>query len=131
MLLDQTVVAGVGNIYADEALFEARLHPARVAATLDAREAGRLRRAVETVLNRAIERRGSSIRDYVGGSGLQGEFQKEFRVYGRTGQPCPRCGTPIERRRLTGRSAHFCPKCQPPAQADQPDAPARKSKRPR
>ncbi len=112
VLLDQTVAAGVGNIYADEALFEARLHPTRLAATLDAREADRLRRAVETVLKRAIERRGSSIRDYVGGSGLRGEMQDEFRVYGRTGEPCPRCGAPIERLRLGGRSSHYCPTCQ-------------------
>ena len=112
VLLDQTVAAGVGNIYADEALFEARLHPARIAATLDAREGDRLRRAVETVLNRAIERRGSSIRDYVGGSGRQGEMQNEFRVYGRTGEPCPRCGAPIARIRLAGRSTHYCPMCQ-------------------
>jgi formamidopyrimidine-DNA glycosylase len=112
LLLDQTVVAGVGNIYADEALFEARLHPARFAATLDAREADRLRCAVETVLHRAIERRGSTIRDYIGGSGLKGEFQNEFRAYGRTGQPCPRGCGPIERMRLAGRSTHFCPECQ-------------------
>ena len=112
VLLDQTVVAGVGNIYADEALFEARLHPARIAATLDARAAAHLRRAVEKVLNRAIERRGSSIRDYVGGSGRKGEMQNEFRVYGRAGEPCPRCGARIERVRLAGRSTHFCPACQ-------------------
>ena len=112
VLLDQRVVAGVGNIYADEALFEARLHPARVASTLDAREAERLRRAVEKVLNRAIERRGSSIRDYVGGDGEKGAFQNEFRVYGRTGELCPRCGALIERMRLAGRSTHYCPACQ-------------------
>ena len=112
MLLDQRVVAGVGNIYADEALFEARLHPARIASGLDVREADRLRRAVETVLNRAIDRRGSSIRDYVGGDGQKGAMQNEFRVYGRTGEPCPRCGAPIERMRLAGRSTHFCPACQ-------------------
>ena len=105
-------MAGVGNIYADEALFEARLHPGRIASALDAGEADRLRRAVETVLNRAIERRGSSIRDYVGGSGLKGEYQNEFRVYGRTGEPCPRCGAAIERVRLAGRSTHYCPACQ-------------------
>jgi formamidopyrimidine-DNA glycosylase len=112
VLLDQSVVAGVGNIYADESLFEARLHPARRACDLDDAEANRLRRAVAVVLRRAIERRGSSIRNYVGGSGLQGEYQNEFRVYGRTGSPCPRCGTPLECRRLAGRSSHFCPTCQ-------------------
>jgi formamidopyrimidine-DNA glycosylase len=112
VLLDQTVVAGVGNIYADEALFEARLHPGRIAATLDARGAAHLRRAVEKVLNLAIKRRGSSIRDYVGAAGRKGAMQNEFRVYGRTGEPCPRCGGAIERVRLAGRSTHFCPTCQ-------------------
>jgi formamidopyrimidine-DNA glycosylase len=112
VLLDQSVVAGVGNIYADESLFEARLHPARLSCDLDNTESDRLRRAVATVLRRAIERRGSSIRNYVGGSGLQGEYQNEFRVYDRAGEPCPRCGAAIESRRLAGRSSHFCPKCQ-------------------
>lgn len=112
VLLDQSVVAGVGNIYADESLFEARLHPTRLACDLDRTEAERLRRAVAKVLCRAIDRRGSSIRNYVGGSGLKGEYQNEFRVYGRTGATCPRCTTPIELLRLAGRSSHFCPKCQ-------------------
>jgi formamidopyrimidine-DNA glycosylase len=112
VLLDQRVVAGVGNIYADESLFEARLHPARLACDLENAEIDRLRRAVAKVLNRAIQRRGSSIRNYVGGFGLQGEYQNEFRVYGRTGEPCPRCGAAIECCRLSGRSSHYCPKCQ-------------------
>lgn len=112
VLLDQRVVAGVGNIYADEALHEARLHPARLACALEAGEAERLRAAIQTVLRRAIDRRGSSIRDYVGGSGLRGEYQNEFRVYGRTGTPCPRCRTAIACIRLAGRSTHFCPQCQ-------------------
>jgi formamidopyrimidine-DNA glycosylase len=112
VLLDQRVVAGVGNIYADESLFQAKLHPARLGRDLDAKAAHRLRRAVAEVLTRAIERRGSSIRDYVGGRGEKGGYQKEFRVYGRTGEPCPRCKTPIECIRLAGRSTHFCPRCQ-------------------
>jgi formamidopyrimidine-DNA glycosylase len=112
VLLDQGVVAGVGNIYADESLFEARLHPALRACDLDGRAADRLRRAVATVLGRAIERRGSSIRNYVGGSGMQGGYQNEFRAYGRTGQPCPRCGAAIACVRLAGRATHFCPECQ-------------------
>jgi formamidopyrimidine-DNA glycosylase len=112
MLLDQRVVAGVGNIYADESLFEAKLHPLRTGRSLTAAEATRLRKAIAAVLGRAIERRGSSIRNYVGGSGLRGEYQNEFRVYGRTGQACLRCRTPIRRVRLGGRSTHFCPKCQ-------------------
>jgi formamidopyrimidine-DNA glycosylase len=112
VLLDQRVVAGVGNIYADESLFEARLHPARPGATTSSRHARRLHQAVVTVLERAINKRGSSIRDYVGGSGQKGEYQDEFRVYGRTGMPCVRCGVPIRCIRLAGRSTHFCPRCQ-------------------
>jgi formamidopyrimidine-DNA glycosylase len=113
VLLDQRMVAGVGNIYADESLFQARLHPGLRGRDLDAAAASRLRRAVATVLNRAIDKRGSSIRNYVGGSGLKGGYQNAFRVYGRNDQPCPRCRTAIVRIRLAGRSTHFCPTCQP------------------
>jgi formamidopyrimidine-DNA glycosylase len=112
VLLDQRVVSGVGNIYADEALWLARLHPGRIARTLARTEANRLRRAIVDVLTRAIERRGSTIRDYIGGSGLKGGYQEEFRVYGRTGEPCRRCRTAIVETRLAGRSSHYCPKCQ-------------------
>lgn len=112
VLLDQRVLAGVGNIYADEALFEARLHPALLGKHLLARQAGTLRRAVVTVLERAIGSRGSSIRDYVGGNGQKGNYQEEFRAYGRTGKPCLRCRKPIERIVLAGRATHFCPQCQ-------------------
>jgi formamidopyrimidine-DNA glycosylase len=118
VLLDQQVVAGVGNIYADESLFQARLYPGLLARDLDAASANRLRRAVAVVLTRAIERRGSSIRNYIGGSGLRGEYQQEFRVYARTRQPCPRCRTAIVRVRLAGRSTHYCPKCQPQGKSD-------------
>jgi formamidopyrimidine-DNA glycosylase len=111
-LLDQRLVAGVGNIYADESLFEARLPPSQKGTATSTTEADRLRLAIVKVLNRAIEQRGSSIRNYVGGSGLRGGYQEEFRVYGRPGQPCARCKTPIERVRLAGRSTHYCPKCQ-------------------
>jgi formamidopyrimidine-DNA glycosylase len=112
ILLDQTVVAGVGNIYADEALFGAKLHPARPGKSLTAAECDRLRGEVEAVLTRAIEGRGSTIRNYVGGSGLRGGFQNEHAVYGRTGEPCPQCKTPVASVRLAGRSSHFCPGCQ-------------------
>ncbi len=112
VLLDQRVVAGVGNIYADESLFEAKLHPATLACALNRTAAERLRNAIATVLDRAIHLRGSTIRNYVGGSGLKGGYQDQFRVYGRTGERCPRCRTPIERVRLAGRSTHYCPKCQ-------------------
>lgn len=112
ILLDQTIVAGVGNIYADESLFEAKLHPATLGQTLTPSQAEKLRHAVVAVLTRAIEQRGSSIRDYVGGSGLKGQFQDKFRAYSRTGEPCLRCRTPIAKITLAGRSTHFCPKCQ-------------------
>jgi formamidopyrimidine-DNA glycosylase len=112
VLLDQRVVAGLGNIYADEALFQARLSPRRRACDLTSAESTRLRRAIVTVLNRAIDKRGSSIRNYVGGLGLRGEYQNEFRVYQRTGKPCLRCRTQIRCIRLAGRSTHFCPQCQ-------------------
>jgi formamidopyrimidine-DNA glycosylase len=112
VLLDQRVVAGVGNIYADETLFQARLHPKVAGRDLDPAAADRLRRAISTVLTRAIARRGSTIRNYVGGEGLEGSYQREFRVYGRTGGPCPRCATPIECLRVAGRATHFCPTCQ-------------------
>ena len=112
VLLDQRVVAGVGNIYADESLYEARLPPWQIASTTSSSAANRLRRVIGKVLERAIEGRGSSIRNYVGGTGLRGSYQEEFRVYGRAGQPCQRCQSPIERIRLAGRSTHFCPRCQ-------------------
>jgi formamidopyrimidine-DNA glycosylase len=112
VLLDQTVVAGVGNIYADEALFVARLHPSRRACDLTRTEGERLRKAIDEVLTAAIDKRGSTIRDYVGGSGLAGGYQDEFRAYNRKGEPCSRCATLIAGLRLGGRSAHYCPKCQ-------------------
>ncbi len=111
-LLDQRLVAGVGNIYADESLHEANLHPTLLGKRVTRDQAERLRAAIVTVLLRAIDLRGSSIRNYVGGSGLQGAMQNEFRVYGRTGEPCLRCASPIERIVLAGRSTHFCAACQ-------------------
>jgi formamidopyrimidine-DNA glycosylase len=111
-ILDQRTIAGVGNIYADEACFAARIDPRRPGNALRPAEADRLLHAVRAVLDRAIESRGSSIRDYVGGSGQRGGFQDRFAVYGRTGEPCPRCGRPIESVRLGGRSTHYCPRCQ-------------------
>jgi formamidopyrimidine-DNA glycosylase len=122
VLLDQTVVAGVGNIYADEALHRAGLHPERRGHTVAAAEADRLREAVTAVIAHAIEHRGSTIRDYVGGSGLRGGFQDEFRVYGRTGKPCPGCAAAIEVVRVAGRSSHYCPRCQPPRRRAKPQA---------
>ncbi len=107
-LLDQGRVAGIGNIYADEALWLARLHPARPAASLSPRETDALRRAIRFVLLRGIRRNGASI-DWVypGGS-----VQEDFKAYGRTGLPCPRCGKPIRRILIAQRASHFCPACQ-------------------
>lgn len=112
VLLDQTVIAGVGNIYADESSFAARLNPRRIGNAVRPAEVDRLLDAIREVLNRAIESRGSSIRNYVGGSGLKGDYQDRFTVYGRTGKPCLRCGKAIECVRLAGRSTHFCSRCQ-------------------
>ncbi|MCU0510081.1 MAG: bifunctional DNA-formamidopyrimidine glycosylase/DNA-(apurinic or apyrimidinic site) lyase [Anaerolineae bacterium] len=112
LLLDQTVVAGVGNIYADESLFRAGIHPLRKASTLTDAEAGRLYDALREVLNEAIQKRGTLLRDYRTPYGEDGYFQNDLRVYGKVGMPCPRCGEPIERIRVTQRSTHFCPKCQ-------------------
>ncbi|WP_428937005.1 bifunctional DNA-formamidopyrimidine glycosylase/DNA-(apurinic or apyrimidinic site) lyase [Fontivita pretiosa] len=111
-LLDQTLIAGLGNIYADESLFAARLHPLTPANSLDAEQIARLNRAIKTTLRRAIRHRGSSLRDYVDADGLAGAFQNRHRVYDRAGQPCPACRTPIARIVLSGRSTCFCPKCQ-------------------
>ncbi len=112
LLLDQTFVAGIGNIYADESLFRAKLHPETRGMKVPVARSDVLRIAIQDVIAKAIEGRGSTIRDYVGGSGLRGGFQHEFAVYGRTGEPCWRCETPIQMVRVAGRSSHFCPKCQ-------------------
>ncbi len=112
LLLDQSVVAGVGNIYADESLFEARLHPQRLGTSLNAKEATSLRKAIVKVLRRAIESKGSTISNFYFGNDESGSYQDEFRAYGRTDQPCKRCRKPITCIRLAGRSTHFCDHCQ-------------------
>jgi formamidopyrimidine-DNA glycosylase len=111
-LMDQSVIAGLGNIYADEALFAARLDPRRPANELSAPEIQRLNRAIKTVLRRAIRHRGSTLRDYVDAEGRRGAFQRLHSVYDRAGLPCLTCGKRIQRIVLTGRSTHFCPNCQ-------------------
>ncbi len=111
-LLDQSVLAGVGNIYADEALFRARVHPTRPARALTRRECETLAVEIVAVLSRSIETGGSSISDYVQPDGSDGAYQDERRVYSRTGEPCFVCGTPIARIVLGQRSTHFCPRCQ-------------------
>ena len=112
MLLNQEFLAGVGNIYADEILFVARLNPLRRADTLTAGEQARLYEAIRSVLQRAINASGTTLpdRNYLDGEGRAGEYTAE--VYGRTGEPCLICGTPIERVVIGGRSTHFCPQCQ-------------------
>lgn len=112
LLLDQRVLAGLGNIYADESLWRARLHPACPAARLAPEQLRRLWRAIRGVLAQAIRWRGTSVSDYVDLSGRPGSFQRHLRVYGRAGRPCPRCRAPIERLRIAGRSSYFCPCCQ-------------------
>ncbi len=111
-LLDQTVVAGLGNIYVDEALFAASIHPLSAANELKPAQVAKLNRAIKTTLNRALRHRGSTLRDYMDADGASGGFQKLHRVYDRTGKPCRKCRTPIERIVLGGRSTHFCPICQ-------------------
>jgi formamidopyrimidine-DNA glycosylase len=113
LLLDQSFIAGVGNIYADEALWRARLHPLRAADTLDEGEIRRLHRTVRQVLREGIANRGSSFSDYVGADGQPGANQERLAVYRRTDQPCYRCGRPIRRIVVGQRSTHFCPHCQP------------------
>jgi formamidopyrimidine-DNA glycosylase len=108
-LLDQRTVAGLGNIYADEALWHARVHPLRPAGELGLDEVAALRRGVRRALRRGIARQGSNLGD---GAYARGSMQDEFRVYGRSGRPCPRCGTPIAKARAGGRSTSFCPRCQ-------------------
>jgi formamidopyrimidine-DNA glycosylase len=111
-LLNQKLLSGVGNIYADEALFRAGIRPRRQSASLSANELARLRLALKRVLRQAIRLGGSSISDYVDADGREGSFQLKHRVYGREGEPCLVCKTPIKRVVIAGRSSHYCPKCQ-------------------
>ena len=111
-LLDQRAAAGVGNIYADEALWRARIHPLRPAGSLSSEELTALRTALRQVLQTGIARQGATLRDFRAPDGAQGSMQDRFRVYGRAGEPCPRCGTPIEKIRAGGRGTWFCPSCQ-------------------
>jgi formamidopyrimidine-DNA glycosylase len=112
-LLDQRRLAGVGNIYADEALFRAGLHPLRPAGSVGPRGAARLRDALVETLELGIAEAGSSVDSFVDPEGAQGSFQEMLNVYQRTGEPCRRCGTPIQRVVVAGRGTHFCPRCQP------------------
>ena len=111
-LLEQTLVVGLGNIYVDEALWRARIHPARPAASLKPAEVKRLREQIIEVLQLGIEKRGSTIRTYRNALGEDGTMQDFLQVYGKTGHPCARCGSPIEKIKLGGRGTHLCPHCQ-------------------
>lgn len=112
LLLDQTLISGLGNIYADEALFRAGIAPTRPAASLSEEEIEALWRSCRDVLLEGIAEQGTTLRDYVDGEGRTGRFQERLKVYGRIGQPCVRCGRPLERVVLSGRSSSFCPHCQ-------------------
>lgn len=112
LLLDQTFIAGLGNIYADEALHRAKINPERLAATLKPREAAQLHQTVRDVLLEGIEHRGSTVRDFIDGDGQPGNYQNLLRVYGREGKPCRNCGHNIVRKKIAGRSTYFCPTCQ-------------------
>jgi formamidopyrimidine-DNA glycosylase len=111
-LMDQAVVAGLGNIYVDESLFAAGIHPLKRADRLKTEEVARLNKAIKFILKRAIRHRGSSLRDYVDAEGKKGGFQNLHRVYAREAEPCATCKTPIKRIVLGGRSTHWCPTCQ-------------------
>jgi formamidopyrimidine-DNA glycosylase len=111
-LLDQRTLAGLGNIYVDEALWRARIHPLRPAGGLGPDELKALRAGIKRALDAGIARQGATLRDYRQPDGRTGSMQGEFRVYGRDGQPCPRCGTPIAKTRVGGRGTWYCPTCQ-------------------
>ena len=127
-LLDQRTLAGLGNIYVDEALWRARIHPLRPAESIDRNELRRLHHAIRAALEHGIARQGSTLRDYRLPDGGSGEMQNEFKVYGRGGEPCDRCGTPIAKSRVGGRGTWFCPTCQ--IGPEQPQAASSASSRP-
>jgi formamidopyrimidine-DNA glycosylase len=112
LLLDQSVLRGVGNIYADESLWRAKIHPARLGFNLSVKQAETLRRVLQDILKKAIVLRGSSISDFLDAEGEPGEYQRHHRAYGREGKNCYRCKTRIRRAIVAGRSSYFCPRCQ-------------------
>ncbi|HUZ45907.1 MAG TPA: bifunctional DNA-formamidopyrimidine glycosylase/DNA-(apurinic or apyrimidinic site) lyase [Terriglobia bacterium] len=111
-LMNQQMLAGLGNIYADEALFEAHIHPLAQPDRISPAAGRRLYKAVQKVLKKAIELQGTSFRDYVDIEGRPGNYLPKLRVYQKTGEPCPRCRSSIRRMIIAGRSSHFCPRCQ-------------------
>lgn len=112
LLMDQSVIAGLGNIYCDESLHAAGIHPLAIASRLSDETCSRLLRAIKEILRKAIRCNGSTLLDYRGADGSKGGFQLLHRIYGREGEPCKGCGTKIKRIQAAGRSTHFCPKCQ-------------------
>ncbi|MEP6812620.1 MAG: bifunctional DNA-formamidopyrimidine glycosylase/DNA-(apurinic or apyrimidinic site) lyase [Actinomycetota bacterium] len=131
-LLDQRTLAGLGNIYVDEALWRARIHPLRPAESIDRNELRRLHNAIRRALEHGIARQGSTLRDYRLPDGAEGEMQNELKVYGRGGEPCDRCGTPIAKSRVGGRGTWFCPTCQretPQAASSESSRPSRSRRR--
>lgn len=112
ILLDQKRIAGLGNIYVDESLFRAKIHPTKIGADLTVEEVERLYVSIREVLAEAIRHQGTTIRDYLTGSGATGQFQHHLQVYGKTGKECTRCGSIITKVRVAGRGSHFCPECQ-------------------
>jgi len=112
LLLDQTFIAGLGNIYTDEVLHRAKINPERLATTLSPREIAHLYHAIRDVLQEGIENRGTTVRDFIDGNGRPGSYQELLRVYNREGKPCCHCGHHIVRKKIGGRSSYFCPACQ-------------------
>lgn len=112
LLLDQTIIAGLGNIYADESLFRAGIKPTRPSGSINRSEASALWKAMRTVLLEGIRYKGTTLRDYVDGDGRPGEFATRLKAYGREGEPCPQCGEPIQREKIGGRSSFYCLACQ-------------------
>jgi formamidopyrimidine-DNA glycosylase len=120
LLLDQTRLTGLGNIYCDESLFAARIHPTHASQEIDPEQATTLLREIKGVLRRAIRAGGTTFSDFENAYGDMGRFRKRLKVYGRQGQPCKRCGNLIERIVLNGRGTHICPQCQPQDPRDMP-----------
>lgn len=112
LLLDQTFIAGLGNIYADEVLHRAGVNPERLATTLTSRETAKLYHAIKDVITEGIDHRGTTFRDFIDGDGRAGGYQEHLRVYNREGSPCPHCSHIITRKKVGGRSSYYCPACQ-------------------
>ena len=111
-LLDQSFIAGIGNIYADEALYASGIHPQRITSTLSKKKLTELHGHIQRLLKKAISLMGTSVDTYSGVNGKPGGFQKYLLAYGREGEPCSKCGTEIKREKIGSRSAHYCPRCQ-------------------